>query len=689
MGEFMRALAGVMKYIGIVLISGILILSFCVGLMFFMPKIRIFGYYFRQVDMPGQMLKSVELSEKFLSGSGSTKIIALNIEASNYDVIIKPTTKEKIEIFQESDYVGFLKGTKINEGTPSEKVVAEKYPQFKEANLNKSDPDIGFYHWIFVEPEGKLSMRADNSITICVPYKVGDTNLMYDINLKTKDGDIHLTNSVNADTEKYEHSLRVNSISLTTRKGNAFIEGVSSSTIEEKDDEGNTIAHRSISLNNLDITTEGGKFDFTNYDTLVVNNKVSLNSKNAKYTFNTLRTYSTYSEGNLSGGIEIQGENIEFIADTVYCGQDGFSYKSNTGVLKINRLISGKIEELEDQPESIYGLVNKFVNTEKGVQRDNDKKEFFIKNAIPYENTIFTDSASVKLGCVVGKLGLNNELGDVEIGCLSHQASVRTENGNINIGESGIFPDERTEITKSKNGDDLKKKYYSNTSSLILYSIYGNISVGEYYQDAVVYSKKGKIDLVSKYIDKFETKGDEAVLSVKTFNESDKSDEITIFGAERYYYTSIKTKDGRVNITSDKNPIKVEASDNATINVVLKDILPENKVLGQYQKYNDKTGKKELTEYHYSLNPFGQESYMYQFITENGTVDATLPMKSYKIKIDCNKIEGNIGATGAEDFKQKDADGKLKPFDVQISNNNAKQPRILIDGKNAKVRSTI
>ena len=42
-------------------------------------------------------------------------------------------------------------------------------------------------------------------------------------------------------------------------------------------------------LNNLNITTNGGTFDFTHFDKVVVNNnKVVLDSKKANYIFNDL-----------------------------------------------------------------------------------------------------------------------------------------------------------------------------------------------------------------------------------------------------------------------------------------------------------------------------------------------------------------------------------------------------------------
>ena len=678
----MRALAGVMKYVGIVLISGVLILAFCVGLMFFMPKMRLFGYYFRQVDARSQLMgEPIDLSSSF---SGDK--IKLTIEAHDYDIIIQPIeVKDKCAfyIYQETDYIGFLKGVKENEGTPLEKTVAKLYPERREASINKSDPSAGVYHWIFDEPQGILSMNAENKIVINVPYSKGGKPLFYDLDITTHNGDIHLTNSVD-EKDKYLNTLNISGLSLKTNKGNAYFKGIGSNVDEGTEGEGENTqktAPKVLRLNNLDITTNGGTFDFRKFEKVTVLDKVELTSKKAKYLFNTVATHDGNSEGNLPNGIVVNGDNVEFRADSVYCGEDGFTFKSTTGVLDVKKLISGKITDLGGS--SKWGYVDKYIYSGDGYKKDDGKTEFYIQGAVPYENTIFTDTAAVKLGTIVGKLGMYNELGDVVIDTLCHQASIRTENGDIVIEKSGVFPDERSKSTKEQMGSSEVR--YAETSSLILYSTYGNIEVKKYYQDAVVHSKKGKIRLTSMSDDgAATTKGS---VSFSTESVTDATDKITVSGYKRYFYTDVTTKDGQVWVTSDKNPVRVNASDNATINVVVKDVLPEKIELGQYYKYNAETKQKEITVFQYSLNPFND--YMYEFKTENGTVDATLPLKSYTLRIDCKKIEGNVGATEADDFKVKDSDGKLKPVDVQISSKNDKQCAILIDGKKAVVRSDI
>ena len=65
---------------------------------------------------------------------------------------------------------------------------------------------------------------------------------------------------------------------------------------------------------------------------------------------------------------------------------------------------------------------------------------------------------------------------------------------------------------------------------------------------------------------------------------------------------------------------------------------------------------------------------MYQAVTKNGTVDVTLPLKSYKIKVTAKKLEGSVGATTTFGDEY-----------IQINEEKTNQPNILVQGNKVKL----
>lgn len=620
----MKALAGVMKYIGIVLVCIILILAFAIGIMYF-TGINLLGFYFIQVDETGKQLKMQGITLPAGYESLSENKISITLEAKNFNVKVIPHRGSDIEITCDASYIGLLRATKVN---GQKKAVY--MPTLADSKANPSEPSKGIFNWVITEPSGLFSMNEGSVILVKVPYESSGENKTlsnkYDLNIITKNGNINLFSSSDDDGVL---PLHIDSLNLTTKKGDAIFEGLGNGGSRD-------VATEKV-FNKLSISTQGGKFDFTQFDRVTVNDKIKLDSKKATYSFKKLRSYyNVVKDGDkttsVSGGVEITGTKVNFTADAVLCGSDGFVYKSDTGVLKIGRLESGIIND------AYYNKKN--ANGEEVKENDVNVTEYHIASAVPYENTIFTDSAVVDLGVVVGKMGLYNELGNVTIDLLSHQASIRTDNGDITIKSSGHLYSELTEHTRAANGI-AEGKIFTETSSLILYSIYGNITVEEYYQDAVIYSKKGKITANSKYA------GNADKVSTKFAGEE----------AERYYYTDISTKDGKVTFTTEKNPFKIIATDNAQVVFTIENVLK--------------------TEY----SPF--EGAMYLVETKNGKITATLPIANYIARVECKKVEGALGATSSF----KNTDGTYK--DVQINAQEENQPTVKLVGKRAAISSAV
>lgn len=610
----MKSLKGIVTYMGIVILSVILIGALAIGIMFFTKK-SFFGYYFLSVKNNSVYVTEIDLTnpvDKELENPITE--VKLNVETGRYGIIITPSDNRFIQVTCNNNYVGLVEASKGEGGN-----VLHKFPVLtQEIMLNgKNQLEVNLK---FAEPQGVISYSDESKILVGVPFKLDENIIQYDINTTTEDGDIQLANSVDKNG-KFEHPLTVSGLKIKTNKGDFIPQGFG-------DRKGNPTKH--LKLSSLNINTNGGTFDFSKFTTVTVDNKVLLDSKKANYKFNTLISHN--DDDLHTGGVEITGTVVKFEANVVDCGSDGFIYKSETGLLKVNKLYSGELENSESVELMEKTLEGKKVGT--GIY--NDK----ITKVSPYENTVFTDSAEVELGTVIGKLGLYNEYGNVTIGLLSNQASIRTENGNISISKSGTLINEVDAVDES--GKVIPENtHYADTSALILYSTFGDITVGEYYQDAVIYSKKGKINVYSKYH------------SYKT-EEGKDGQEVK----SRYFYSNISTKDGQITAKTDKNPIVVESSSSATINLTIFDILPS------------KDGYKVM-------NPF-VNSDMYQATSKNGTVNITVPIRSYKVLVSANKIEGSIGATT-----------KFGAEYVQINNEADNQPSIKIVSKKAILQSLV
>lgn len=607
----MKALKGIFIYSCLVILAALMICALGVGFLYLSPKSTLFGYYFRHVSLDSENhYTSADIS--------SEENITLKINSNKYGVRInsfstegKKGAENKISIISTSEYFGFLKadvdaetGEKTARTLPKAIINSDKLSEDKKTRIIEIS---------MVEPEGKLVFQKSNTIEINLPYSNGSSFINYSLDITGGDKDITFNNDVvtraveivkNGDKEtevenpepaeddekhtawseklkagliKYKDKgvpLNIVSLNLTTNKGNAVISGIGSEIGNYADN---------WNVNELNISTNGGTFDFSKFKKVTVSNKkLFLTSKNAKYKFNKLVAVK---------GMEVVGSNVKFDAEEVHSGEGGFLFKSDTGALHINVLNSSNrsrsVTKIDDT-KSLY----------KYTSNGNDKI---------YENTIFTESAAVELGEVVGKLGLYNKYGNVIIGHLAHQASMTSENGDVKITTSGYWP---TNITEN----DVLVKEFTKTSSIIVYTKFGDINVGEYYQDGVFSSQKGAIVVNSK-------KGESSV-------KEDTEDATN----SRYYYTQINSKDGKITLSTEINPFRIVCTGDANVKVNV------NKVL-------DTVNYPSETENGYLPKTIFEELVPYYVSTKNGKIEAKLPIQSYLVKVGCKKITGEIGAT--------------------------------------------
>ncbi len=486
----MKVLKGIFVYtmiiIGAILGVGILLLG-----SMYLFKMPVFGYRFLNVNIKKNDFSDINFDNIYLQNSewsyldysstlgpmGLRGEIKFVIDAGNYTVRLQPDSGKStyISYYTLSDFTGLVKTD------------SKTYDAVLKLNTYVNEDRVLVVEMKVTNPSGLINYNHDdNELVIVVPEKYYTTEFVYDFDITTTGGNIVLKNSVTSEG-KFDAPLRVNSLTAKTNRGNITLGGFG---VEEVN--GELVASEIASLTDLTLSTKGGTIDFTKFKSFNIENRLVLESTKADYLFKTL---------NVNGGIEVNGTNVLVKADVINCKGD-FIYKSETGGLDIDILNAGEYTRVESGDKYYY--------------EDNGSK---LHNV-----SIFSDSANINIGAIMGKTRIENEYGKITIKNLCNQAIIKNENGDINIEKSGILP----------SNNDTKNK--TKTSSMVLYNTYGNITVGEYYQNGLFNNKKGKITLNAK--------------------------------AEENFYTKVETKDGNVELTTAGSAYNIVATDKANISIV-------------------------------------------------------------------------------------------------------------------------
>ena len=198
-------------------------------------------------------------------------------------------------------------------------------------------------------------------------------------------------------------------------------------------------------------------------------------------------------------------------------------------------------------------------------------------------------------------------------------------------------------------GFTAEDREYSETSSLIVYTTYGDIKVGEYYQDGIFYSKKGSITVNA--ITRYDASNLPLIKGVR--------------GSEgaRYFYSEITSKDGKITATTNGNPIRIVCTGDANVKLTVK------KLFDSIDYASTESAGLLPTSF--------AENIPYYVSTKNGKIEAKLPIQSYLVLIE-GKTSGEIGSVNS--FS---AEG------TQIGVAKPNQPRVKITGKKIALTSNI
>lgn len=276
----MKALKGLLIYIGIVLAIclGIAIILFA-G-MYFFPSFRIAGIGV----IHGSARDSGTIVE--LSNYSNISDIDINCSSKQFSVILNATDEDKITY----DFSKSVFGISYD---------ITEYKLIKDVSKDGNTLKINL---TITEPYGLIS-NSSSYVSLFIPSKL-KTSLL----LTTTSGDVKIGTD-NAVTN-------LGNLTVSTQKGKLNINS------EKSGDEAT-----SLKLDSLNLSTNKGYFDMSTIDNLKVSSTIKLKANNGTFSFK-----------NVQGSFDVTGKNVKLNAENITSDYSGFKFISENGFFDITKI---------------------------------------------------------------------------------------------------------------------------------------------------------------------------------------------------------------------------------------------------------------------------------------------------------------------------------------------------------------
>lgn len=378
----MKALKGLLIYVGIVLaiIVGIAILLFA-G-MYFFPSFRVLGVGVVHGDRSAS--ENVLLSD--FSGYDS---VELSVSSKNIAITVSPEEMTNPEIRSNLDLNVFGLAYDITEyGIVLQS--AEVVDNILRVSYNVT------------EPSGLISYTGSN-MQVVVP-----SDLPVNLNISTGSGEVKV---IGGETS----SINLQSLNLSSSSGDFGIFDC------YHDSESET-----LNLQNLIVNTKSGDFDFSNIQNINVKNTIKVNGNNAKLIFN-----------NLTGSMNIVGSGIKLVANHIKTGLEGFEFFCDTGVFKLDKLETaiGVENAIVTENSNIEigeiigetGIISTYGNIYIGTIHD--------------VTMIKSEHGNVTINHANEDINITTEYGNINVKDYKRNGIFTSKRGNINVKNTGEYED--------------------------------------------------------------------------------------------------------------------------------------------------------------------------------------------------------------------------------------------------------
>lgn len=372
----MKALKGVLIYIGIVLaiILGAGIILFAV--MYFVPSFRIMGVGVTHV-------KENYTGDTILFSDYSYNSVELSISSNKVPVTIVSNTEHN-----GVDY-------SLNVATFGISYDITEYRVIRDVEVVDDVLKISLN---VTEPEGLISLTGSGA-KVAIP-----SSLKYALVCNTKSGDIKV---LSAD----DSSVNISKLTVSTNSGNFDIENSSSGDLG------------TLSLSVLNLSTTSGNFDFRNFSSLSCSSLVKINSDKGKFSFK-----------NVDASFDIRGAGVNFSAESVNATSEGLTFMSESGNVNIGILNSGLNENtiITDtcgvKINTIYGktgIITSSGSVELGETNDTIAIE--------------SEHGKVDVTKAKADISVITHYGDISVDAYDRNGSFKSKRGNIKVNSTGDY----------------------------------------------------------------------------------------------------------------------------------------------------------------------------------------------------------------------------------------------------------
>lgn len=373
----MKALKGVLIYIGIVLaiILGIGIILFAV--MYFVPSFRIMG------------VGVTHVKENF---KGETVLLSEYTGYSSVELSVS-SNKVPITIVSSSENSGV--DYSLNVSTFGISYDITEYRVIKEVEVKDGVLKIGLN---VTEPEGLISLTGSGA-KVTVP-----SSLKYALVCNTKSGDIKVLSADDA-------SVNISKLTVSTASGNFEIENSANTDLG------------TLSLSVLNLSTKSGDFDFRNFSSLSCSSLVKINADKGTFKFK-----------NVDASFDIRGTGVNFSAESINASTEGLTFMSDNGKINIGILNSGLNENT-----IITDTCGVNINTlygKTGIITSSGSVELGETNDIV---AIESEHGGVKVTKAKEDISVITHYGDISVDAYEKNGTFKSKRGNISVNSTGDY----------------------------------------------------------------------------------------------------------------------------------------------------------------------------------------------------------------------------------------------------------
>ena len=372
----MKALKGLLIYIGIVLASilGIAIILF--GIMYFVPSFRIFGV---GVVHDGGKEEGTAVDISNYSGFSD---IELNISSKKVSIYLDNSESESNEINYLFSKNVFGIAFDITE-----------YKVLKDVELKGTTLKISI---IVTEPEGWISSNSSKmSITVPKSYN-------YSLMANTTSGKVVLGKTMS----------NIKNLTVSTTSGGFICNASNEDGVVTK------------TFNTLNLSTKSGRFDLSSIDNLTCNNTIKLEGENGTFVFKKV-----------NASLNVTGKGIKLDADEIVTDINGFKFISENGFFQIgkintmagaeNTIVTENCDVQIDEVLGKTGIVTTYGNINIGVLND--------------YSTLQSEHGNVTVKKAKSDLIITTTFGNITVEAYESNGKFVSTRGNINVKSTGDY----------------------------------------------------------------------------------------------------------------------------------------------------------------------------------------------------------------------------------------------------------